>query len=360
MAPMPPTVATTSTLAMVRAAEGRGIETGDILRSAALPRQTIEDPDARIPGATVLAVWNALRERTGDPALQLTAPTVLPFGAYRVIEYMVVASPTVGEAMSRFARFFALIADAVSITTGAEGAEHHFTVATADGGPVPPLYVDYIFAAVVGRIRMKANPALAVHRVDLRHPAPLDRSPYTTVFRSPVRFGAAHDRLCFTDADWNSRMPHADAALAHILEQHARVLAERLPGGESGIVSEVQRAVAASFPEDASGADVARALCVSERTLQRKLVAAGTTFRDVSNSVRRELAEGYLADRQVSIAEVAFMLGFSDQSSFNRAFRRWTGESPGHWRKRAPARIGRNSYVTTMGDVGTHPTRSAN
>jgi AraC-like DNA-binding protein len=72
---------------------------------------------------------------------------------------------------------------------------------------------------------------------------------------------------------------------------------------------------------------------VSVRTLQRKLVATGTTFREVSETVRGRLAEGYLTDPGVSIAEVAFLLGFSDQSSFNRAFRRWTGESPGRWRR---------------------------
>ena len=76
-----------------------------------------------------------------------------------------------------------------------------------------------------------------------------------------------------------------------------------------------------------------RALHVSVRTLQRKLVAAGTTFKEVSEAVRSRLAEEYLTDPKVSIAEVAFLLGFSDQSSFNRAFGRWTGVSPGKWRR---------------------------
>ena len=76
------------------------------------------------------------------------------------------------------------------------------------------------------------------------------------------------------------------------------------------------------------------AMHVSVRTLQRRLVEAGTTFREVSDLVRDQLAEEYLSDPRVSIPEVAFLLGFSDQSSFNRAFRRWTGQSPGEWRRR--------------------------
>ena len=78
---------------------------------------------------------------------------------------------------------------------------------------------------------------------------------------------------------------------------------------------------------------VARALHMSVRTLQRRLVASGVTFREVADAVRMQLAEEYLSDRAVSTAEVAFLLGFSDQTAFNRAFRRWTGQSPGRWRR---------------------------
>src|SRR5690606_31476348 len=79
--------------------------------------------------------------------------------------------------------------------------------------------------------------------------------------------------------------------------------------------------------------DVARVLHISVRTLQRKLEDTGTTFRKMAEEIRAQLAEEYLADSSVGIAEVAFLLGFGDQSSFNRAFRRWTGETPGRWRK---------------------------
>jgi len=76
---------------------------------------------------------------------------------------------------------------------------------------------------------------------------------------------------------------------------------------------------------------------MSTRTLQRSLARAGTTFRTVLDHVRRSLAESYLADTSVSIPEVAFLLGFSDQSSFHHAFQRWTGHAPGRWRRQASA-----------------------
>jgi AraC-like DNA-binding protein len=330
----PPSIAATSTLAMVRTAEAHGIETADLLEEAGLTPAYLEDPDARIAGDVVLALWDALRDRAADPLLQLAAPTSLPFGAYRVIDYLVAASATVGEGVLRFVRFFGLIADAVTlkIDPGEEGQILGMTM--AGGGAVPPVYVDYVFAALVGRTRMRIRPELEVRLVELRQPPPSNPAPYTELFRAPVHFGAAFDRLYFSGEEWSAPTRSADAALAQLLEDHARILAERRHPAAAAIRSEVQNAIAAALPEGGSAADVARALHLSVRTLQRKLVAGGTSFREVADEVRCQLAEEYLADPKVSVAEVAFLLGFSDQTSFNRAFRRWTGESPGRWRNR--------------------------
>ncbi|HEX4935845.1 MAG TPA: AraC family transcriptional regulator ligand-binding domain-containing protein, partial [Gemmatimonadaceae bacterium] len=121
MAKSVPTIAVTSTLAMVRMAEARGAAAEQVLRALGVERDVLEVPDARLPATTVLAVWNALRERTGDPALQLHAPSILPFGAYRVIDYLVAASPTLGEGVRQFARFFGLIAEGVALTIERHG-----------------------------------------------------------------------------------------------------------------------------------------------------------------------------------------------------------------------------------------------
>jgi len=340
MAKPPTSIAATSTLAMVRTATMRGVEVTDLLQQAGLTRQSIEDPDARIPGPVVLRLWDALRERAADPALQLAAPASLPFGAYRVIDYLVTASATVGAGVERFARFFSLIADDLALTVVSTRVERCLCVAMADGGPVPPVYVDYLFAALLGRIRMRIRPGLALRRVDLRQPAPRRSAPHLELFGAPVQFGAPVDRLCFDIAEWDAPSASGDEALATLLEEHARILAEQLPHAASGFTEAVQKAIASLLPDDASADEVARKLNVSVRTLQRRLVASGSTFRKVIDAVRAKLAEGYLADPAVSMSEVAFLLGFSEQSAFNRAFRRWTGESPGRWRGRA-ASLGR-------------------
>lgn len=337
MTTAPPTIAVTSTLAMIRTAEARGIAVGDVLEKAGVTLAVVEDPDARLPAPTVLAIWNALRDRCADPALQLVAPTSLPFGAYRVIDYLVAASNTVGDGVQRFARYFGLIADGVSLRIVESAGERCLCLATLDGGTVPPVYVDYVFAALVSRMRMRIRPGLRVLRLELRQSEPRVSVTYRKVFDAPIRFAASMDRLCFDTAEWDAPTASGDAALVMLLEEHARILAQRTPRSAVGFAADVQKVIASQLPEGGSVEEVARALNMSVRTLQRRLIESGTTFRQASESVMARLAEGYLADPKVSVSEVAFLLGFSEQSAFTRAFRRWTGESPGRWRRgRAP------------------------
>lgn len=321
---------------MVRAAESRGYPTADLLQDAGLTRQLLDDPDARLDGAVVMRLWEALRQRTADPALQLSAPLTLPFGAYRVIDYLVAASATVGDGVHRFARFFGLVADAVVLSVDELPGGHRLHLTTADGGAVPPVYVDYIFAALVRRIRMRIRPDLRLLRVELRRPEPDDPRPWREAFLAPVRFGGPADALHFDDEEWSAPTMDADEALARLLEEHARILEDRIPHPRSAFRTEVEQAIASSLPDRATVGRIAHALHVSVRTLQRRLEADGTTFRDVVEAVSERLAVSYLRNPDVSIAEVAFLLGFSDPSAFNRAFRRWIGDTPGNWREAHP------------------------
>lgn len=335
MKPQAPTVALTSTFAMVLAAEAAGSVVDDLLAESGIGRGDLVDPEVRLPLPEVLALWDRIRERVGNPVLQLEAPAHLPVGAYKVIEYLIEASPTVGEAIGRFARFFCLIADYVSIFVEPGEGEQRMGMTLADGRPAPPIFVDYTFAALTSRIRVRTRPALAVRRVGFRQPPPRDPSPYESLFSAPVFFGGSADWLCFSDEEWAAPTERGDASLALLMEEHARILSERLPGPRTGIVSDVRQVILEALPENPSADEVAGSLHISTRTLQRRLAGEEASFSEVSDGVRSELAKEYLLDLDVRISEVAFLLGFSEQSSFNRAFRRWTGLAPGRWREKA-------------------------
>ena len=120
------------------------------------------------------------------------------------------------------------------------------------------------------------------------------------------------------------------------MERHAEALLAKLPSLTDSVVDRVQRVLSGVLGEgDASLGAVARKLRMSERTLQRKLAEESASYDALLDAMRHELAVRYLADRKIAIAEVAYLLGYSEPSPFHRAFKRWTGVTPSEARKRA-------------------------
>ena len=150
-----------------------------------------------------------------------------------------------------------------------------------------------------------------------------------------MKFGAAVNAARFDAALLQMPVPNADLGMYPVLQQHAERLLQEKARAEAngGIAALVCGSIARRLAQDgARVADVAQDLDMSQRTLQRKLTEAGHTFGQLLDRTRRELAERYLAEGQFGIAEIAFMLGYREQSSFNHAFKEWTGKNPGAYR----------------------------
>jgi AraC-like DNA-binding protein len=185
-------------------------------------------------------------------------------------------------------------------------------------------------AAVVGLriVQQLAGASWRPQRVVFGHPRPRDTAEHARIFDCPVSFGGdEHLRLEFDAGDLERPVPGADRSLLPIVEQHLDKLLERLSG--ASLVQDVRTALAEMLCDGSPNLRaVAKRLGMSVRTLQRRLEEHDVVFRDLVQEVRRELAERYLAERDANLTEVAFLLGYSELSSFDRAFRRWTGSTP--------------------------------
>ncbi|HVO20434.1 MAG TPA: AraC family transcriptional regulator ligand-binding domain-containing protein [Anaeromyxobacter sp.] len=159
---------------------------------------------------------------------------------------------------------------------------------------------------------------------------------YQRVLAAPVRFGAEANEARFPSALLDLAVPNADPSLFPAVVQAAeqRLAAHRRALQEPAVVEAVRRSIQAHLTRDAARLpEVATALGMTPRTLQRKLAGAGVTFSGLLDLTRRELAQSYLRDRGLTLAEIAFLLGFREQSSFSHAFRAWFGETPAAWRE---------------------------
>jgi AraC-like DNA-binding protein len=160
---------------------------------------------------------------------------------------------------------------------------------------------------------------------------PADTAPYRHYFRAPLRFGAEFAALRFPE-EWLAR-PVADADPARLGRARAQVDS----AGQAKLVHMASRALRTLLLHGkSSGDDVAQALALHRRTLNRRLSAEGTTFQQVLDRVRFAVAKEMLQESALSIPEIAAALGYADYVSFTRAFKRWTGSPPGAWKKRRP------------------------
>ena len=159
---------------------------------------------------------------------------------------------------------------------------------------------------------------------------------YERVLGAPTRWGAEHNEVTFPAFILDIPVPSADPASFPALKRAADArLAARNALEEASVVFDARQKIAALLAQgDVSLPRIAAALDLSPRTLQRRLAEADATFSDIVDDARKEEARRYLADETLSLTEVAFLLGFGEQSAFNHAFRRWFGASPGAWRAR--------------------------
>ena len=156
-----------------------------------------------------------------------------------------------------------------------------------------------------------------------------DKAGYESYFNAPVQFLAVRDELVIDSRDLDIAIELADPALLNLLERYATqmgqtvALDKKWSGRVAGLISEAVLKGCAPLIDT-----IARKLALSKRSLQEKLKNENTSFRGLVQTVRKKIAIDQLADPDVSICEVAFMLGYSDQSAFNHAFKKWTGKSP--------------------------------
>ncbi len=323
-----PSVLGTWTRAVVRALDARGVDGRAAAARAGIDVEALDDPDCRHPIAATTRLWRLAVETTHDPCFGLWASRFVTHTTFHALGFAVFASRTLRDAFERFVRYGHLVSDAAEIQLRHVGGSEHFRLVLPEGqGRPTDEAIDAILSLVARTARMLSDGRVTPVALQLERPEPVPSEPFAKVFRAPVRFGQRENVIEFAARDFDERLPAGNAELAryndevvaHYLAriERARVcsrlrcwLVDQLPAGEP--------------TEEAA----ARALGMSRRNLQRRLQEEHTTYRQALNDTRQQMARAHLEEGRASVTEIAFLLGFADTSSFSRAFKRWTGQSP--------------------------------
>ncbi|MES2521623.1 MAG: AraC family transcriptional regulator [Gemmatimonadota bacterium] len=332
-------VAASVVVDMLQYLEGRGIPTAEATRACAIALGAPAESDARIPGSTVERLWTFAEARTGDPLIGLHMAEAYSPGALDIFGYVVLSCRTIGDVLERLARYARVLNDGLSVTV-----ERHGGVAVCRCTFVesmdnyllrtPRHAIDALWGGLSRELlRMTASP-LRASAVHFRRPAPAkgQRAEYDRVFGAPLTFGAADDQFLLPLGHLDQLVLSANPALLRSFEQHADevLLAMERDKGRSHDVARVMvERLKGTVPQLG---EIARELSMSDRNLQRALRNDGTSFQQLLDNVRRDLAIRHLANPATSASQVGFLLGFSEPSAFHRAFRRWTGKAPREYR----------------------------
>ncbi len=319
--------------AALRAFDTLGIQTVELCRACGIDQALLDDVDARVPVELTGRIWPVGARMWGRAGLGLYAGCGLRFGMLEALDYAFATAPNVRDGLLRIAAYFDVVTNGLT----------KIRVAEAGGGtelrveylpmPLDDLR-DYGIASLVQRVRWAGAEPL---RVELRGGPVAKPSEYEALLACPVFFERESSALVISATDAARPMPASFPGLRDVIDREMTRLLQRA-AAESDPLLDVRREVFATLGGvGPSLQDVARRLAVSERTLQRRLAQQQTTFKDIVDDIRRALALDHLGRDQLSVAEIGFLLGFSEPSAFSRAFHRWTGERPADHRARALA-----------------------
>ena len=323
------TVANVTPRAILKFCTARGMATDGVLSAVGIPPSLIADPDARVPVQQAIALWNEAERLTGDRSIASHTVEFLPFGAYRILDYLLAAGSTPREGLTRFIRNFRLANAAFELRLTSQNGRPSLELHNPFHFDEPSrLYVEFVFVAIQSRLRFATGVDWQPTEVHFSHPAAPRCPDHHQTFHCPVRFNEPINQMLLDDMLLDIPQPHSDPLLSEMLDHHAQRLLKQLPA-EDGFLSGLRSALSDGLKHgDVRLKTTARGLALSCRALQRELTCHGTSYRAALDRVRFELATDLLADRGIEVEEIARFLGFSGSRSFYRAFKRWTGQTP--------------------------------
>ncbi|HEX8795918.1 MAG TPA: AraC family transcriptional regulator [Polyangiaceae bacterium] len=293
------------------------------------------ESEVAIPLARFHAIGDALADRLGDPMIGLHAAMALPRGAYGLVEFVFRSAPTTREALDRLVRYVPLFNNLLVFHVGTHDGEVQVEARIAEEPLCLGRQANEFILAIFFKIgREIAGQTWSPHRVWFAHAAPPDTTELVRYFGTDaLLFAAGANGMSFDESLLDLPIPTADDALYSLLDREARERVVRL--GPNDELEPLREKVRLSLQKGEPNIErVAHAMGMSTRALQRWLASKGTSFRGVTDDVRRALAQVYLQDYRRPLTEVAFLLGYADLRAFARAYKRWTGTTPGASRKR--------------------------
>ncbi|WP_250657487.1 AraC family transcriptional regulator [Alkalimarinus coralli] len=315
--------------AMVKA----GIDLPLLFSKLGIDESYLQTAHLRTPHEAQPLFWGLLEEQTGDPDIGLHLGQHLPVFKGQVIEYLFLSSPTFGDGLRRALNYQRLISDAADSNLIVEGDTCFIQVVTATGGTRKIRHFNECFAqGMIAFFKSITDDAFEPECIEFEHEEPLNVDEVRRVFGCDVKFGCTENRLYFNTSMLDRRSPHAEPELLELHEQFASEQVARIE--KEDVVVQVNKIIAELLDSgEVTLESVAERMEIKPRSLRTKLSDIDTNFNQILADYRYKLARHLLAKTSETIDEIVYLTGFSEPSTFYRAFKRWSGMTPIEYRK---------------------------
>jgi len=312
-----------------------GVEPGSIFENFGLLEQDLQDSNKRCHAYIEIALWHHAQNIIKEPCLGLSAgrDTWHP-SQMGALGYAWLASSTLEKAFHRLSRFQHLVTNAYEVEIEKTDRNYTVLIQYSKHNPAFQARSESIIATLLSMSQMNFGNGLEVQQVSFVHPEPQCVEKYLEVFDCRPVFGAPNDSISFAASDVTKKLPTANHMFAEMMDQSIIMLLKKLE--PDNIVSQVKSVIIEQLScGKVTEEDIAAQMNMSKRKLQLKLSDEGVRFKTLVDDIRTNMATEYLNEQNYCLNEIAFMLGFSEVSSFSRAFKRWTGVSPGQFQNRS-------------------------
>lgn len=313
-----------------QAMESAGIDSGAVLKRIGMSQERLEDKDLRTPHSAQKLFWNAIEEVSGDSNIGLHLGEHLPLFRGQVLEYLFLSSSTFGDGLQRALNYQRLLSDAVQATL--EQDSHGIYLSNpAPGAPLRHL-AECVVIGVLSFFKYVTEDAFQPLEIHFNHEAGTSAEEYQRIFGCPVLFEQLENRIYFSHEILKTPSTHAEPELLRLHEQLANEHVAKLE--KQDFIAQVNRLIGELLESGNSNLEtVAERLDIKPRTLRTRLGEVDTNFNQLLADYRCNLAKRLLAKTDESIDEIVYLTGFSEPSTFYRAFKRWVGVTPIEFRK---------------------------
>lgn len=309
--------------------ESMGLKRDVFLQKAGYPPDIVGGFDAWVPVDTIHQLWDFASEHLDDLDIGLHVGEKATIGRWGLVEYLVLNSGSVREIIANATRYWRLILNSdKSIKVDQEGDMARLSFFSKSVRCRFFYEADLIYS--IRLVQQILSPNFRPTETRLAYKRPKDLSEYHRILGGKFLFDHPTYSVLFPYEFLDHPLPKANPVLLSILQEHASgVLADMM--GNTTLTERVERFIQINLP-NISIDRVAKHFYLSVRTLQRRLKEEQKSFRKILDEARKKKAHGYLVRQNISLSEIAFMLGFSEPSAFNQAAKRWFGMTPGDYR----------------------------